>query len=278
MPLPEEGKLSIKFDSPSIKDKTGQSLFMDILVDSFKRGHKYEITRVNKQVGQTRAWIMAPSPVQVEKIEKFHVATANEIIQEHVNTNSRLIDNDKAKNKCITLVLFNLNQHKTMAETTEAIYTTMGEEAVSSIFYPNPENGRPSGVVNVECKIPIIYMKHVNKSYKLLNKYVDFTPHGGSLLGKFKPAKEDIERWGYNDVNNALVNTVNAVTTTASSSTSITKEDVAAIIAAENLKLKTEIQGEMSSLIEVIITEARTYTKKVNEGLRTAFIQQKAEA
>jgi hypothetical protein len=57
------GKMSVKFDSPSIKDKIGQSLFMDILEDSFKRGHKYEITGVNKQVGQTRAWIMAPSLV-----------------------------------------------------------------------------------------------------------------------------------------------------------------------------------------------------------------------
>jgi hypothetical protein len=120
-------------------------------------------------------------------------------------------------------------------------------------------------------------MKHVNKNYKLLNKYVDFTPHGGSLLGKFKPAKEDVERWGYNDVNNTLVNTVNVITTTANSSTSITKEDVAAIIAAENMKLKTEIRGEMSSLKEVIITEARMYTKKVNEGLRTTFIQQMIE-
>jgi hypothetical protein len=35
--------MSVKFDSP-IKDKFGQSLFLDILVDSFKRGHKYEIT------------------------------------------------------------------------------------------------------------------------------------------------------------------------------------------------------------------------------------------
>jgi hypothetical protein len=271
------GKMSIKFDSPFIKDKSGQSLFLDILVDNFKRGHKYEIPRVNKQVGQTRAWIMAPSPMQAEKIEKFHVAATNEIIQGHVNTNPRLSDDDKAKNKCITLVLFNLNQHKTVVETTKAIYSIMGEDTVNSIFYPNPENGKPSGVANVECKNPIIYMKHVNKNYKLLNKYVDFTPHGGNLLDKFKPAKEDIERWGYNDINNTLVNTINAVTTTASSSTSITKEDVAAIIAIENMKLKTEIIGEMSSLKEVIITEAKTYTKKVN-GLRTAFIQQMAEA
>ena len=161
-----------------------------------------------------------------------------------------------------------------MVETTEAIYTTMGEEAVSSIFYPNPKNGKSTGVANVECKNPIIYMKHVYKSYKLLNKYVDFTPHGGNLLGKFKPAKEDIERWSYNDVNSVLVNTINEVTTTASLSICITKEDIAAIIVAENMKLKTEIRGEMSYLKEVIITEASTYTKKVNEGLRTTFIQQ----
>ena len=74
------GKMSVKFDSLSIKNKIGQSLFMDILVDSFKRGHKYEITKVNKQVGQTRAWIMAPSIVHVEKIKKFHAAAANENI------------------------------------------------------------------------------------------------------------------------------------------------------------------------------------------------------
>jgi hypothetical protein len=82
----------------------------------------------------------------------------------------------------------------------------MGEEAISPIFYPNPENGKPSGVVNVECKNPILYMKHVHKNYKLLNKYIDFIPHRGSLLSKFKPTKEDIERWDYNDINNAVVN------------------------------------------------------------------------
>ena len=54
-------------------------------------------------------------------------------------------------------------------------------------------------------------------------------------------AKEDIESWDYNDVNSALVNTINAKTTITSSSTSIAKEDVAAIIAAENMKLKTKI-------------------------------------
>ena len=86
-------------------------------------------------------------------------------------------------------------------------------------------------------------------------------------------AKEDIESWDYNDVNSALVNTINAKTTITSSSTSIAKEDVAAIIAAENMKLKTKIWGEMSSLKEVIIAKARMYTKKVNKGLRTTFIK-----
>lgn len=107
---------------------------MDILVDTFKRDHKYEITRINKQVGQTRTWIMAPTLAHIEKIEKFRVTSSNEIIQGHVNTNLRLTDDDKAKNRCITLVLFNLNQHKTMVETIEAIYIIMGEEVVSPIF------------------------------------------------------------------------------------------------------------------------------------------------
>jgi hypothetical protein len=30
------GKMSIKFDSPNIKNKIGQALFMDMLVESFK--------------------------------------------------------------------------------------------------------------------------------------------------------------------------------------------------------------------------------------------------
>jgi hypothetical protein len=36
------GKTSVKFESPIIKDKIGQSLFMDILVESFKRGYEYD--------------------------------------------------------------------------------------------------------------------------------------------------------------------------------------------------------------------------------------------
>ena len=82
-------------------------------------------------------------------------------------------------------------------------------------------------------------MKHVYKNYKLLNKYIDFISHRGSQLGKFKPAKEDVERWDYNDINGVLVNIVNAVTTTASLSTRITKEDVATITVVKNIKLKT---------------------------------------
>lgn len=92
------------------------------------------------------------------------------------------------------------------------------------------------------------------------------------------PTKELIEKWGFNDITRAIVSTLETVQNQNSKpSSTLTKEDIVNIISNENKKLKGEIQEEMTSLKQTITHEARTYTKKVNEGLRIAFTKEMRE-
>ncbi len=89
------------------------------------------------------------------------------------------------------------------------------------------------------------------------------------------PTKEQIEAWGFNDINTALVNTV---TTLVSSTPSITKEDVISIMEESNKTMREEnkkIREEMELATEQKMKEDRLTNDAKHEELQNKmdFIQ-----
>ena len=64
-------ELSIKFKSETLMDKDTNTVFMQIVKESFRHSHKFEIIQVNKTTGEDHAYIVASSPKQKEKIIKL---------------------------------------------------------------------------------------------------------------------------------------------------------------------------------------------------------------
>ena len=67
--------LSVKVDNPLLLDTILSKLHHEVLAKSFRRGHDYEITSVQKNTKETWAWLTAATPKQVEKMEKNQIHT-----------------------------------------------------------------------------------------------------------------------------------------------------------------------------------------------------------
>ena len=89
--------LSVKISSPSLSNVTGHSLFKEVLEESFKRSQELEISGVQKNVAETWAWLVAPTPTQAEKIVRFKATFRNEIIPTTIKTGERLSITQLAK-------------------------------------------------------------------------------------------------------------------------------------------------------------------------------------
>jgi hypothetical protein len=138
----------------------------------------------------------------------------------------------------------------------------MGSNNVVSTYYPNVEDGMYNGNVNVECLHSTVYKQFLGKIPLLLGKYVEIKTYPKSLEGAFGPTKELKEKWGYNDLTKVIVGTTETIGNQSTKPLSnLTKKDIVAIVAHENMKLKGEIQTEMTFLKHTITNEAKSYKK-----------------
>ena len=135
--------LSVKISSPSLADVSGHGLFREVLEESFKRKQELEITGVQKNIKETWAWLVAPTPAQAEKIVKFKASFRNEVIQATIKTGDRLSITQLAKKNCLMLVLQGLKLTKTVEETLHEIKETMGARNITSSFFPKTK-GKPA--------------------------------------------------------------------------------------------------------------------------------------
>ena len=63
----------------------------------------------------------------------------------------------------------------------------------------------------MECLNPFVYRKFLGKEVKIGAYHVEITPHWRSLEGSEKPCKELLAKFGFEDPNMCLVNTVEAI-------------------------------------------------------------------
>ena len=88
------------------------------------------------------------------------------------------------------LVLQGLKLTKNVEETLHAIKDLMGDKNVTSSFFPKKRENLHSGSVNIECLNATVYHQFVNKTHKIHNSHVTFTPHPKSLEGTLPPTEE----------------------------------------------------------------------------------------
>ena len=70
--------LSIKITSDSIKDKSWYAVYDEVIKESLKRCHNFEITHVRKVKKSNYAWIIASSPEQAINIQKNKITYGQE--------------------------------------------------------------------------------------------------------------------------------------------------------------------------------------------------------
>ena len=280
--------LSVKINSPSLGDVTGHALFKEIVEESFKRGQELEITGVQKNTTETWAWLVAPTPTQAEKIVKFKATFRNEIIAPIIKTSERLTTTQLAKKNCLMLVLQGLKLTKTMEETLHEIKEVMGPKNISSSFFPKQRDNLHNGSVNIECLNPTVYRQFVNKTHKIHNSHVIFTPHPKSLEGTLPPSEEQQKLFGFCDINTALTNTLEAIQNAPSNQgkkprveevlTNVFKKDLKTELKNElKAELTMEFKEELATQKAEIITTANTFAQRLNSNLHEIMRKQMAE-
>ena len=236
--------LSVKITSESLIGKEWYNIFEEVVNEGFDRKYDYEITNIQKKKEMSFAWVVATSPEQAKKINTYKISMYNEIMEAKFTTRDKLTEDDKTKKNALILIIRNLNKVKSTEEIEYEIKKHMGEKNVINIFF-KMENGKHVGSCNVQCLNAAVYKKFVKKNTKILEKYVEFTPHPKSLDGINAPSQLELARLGFSDVNTALANTVEALENAPSKG--LTRQEVKSMLEEESSKLREEMAEKEES-------------------------------
>lgn len=122
---------------------------------------------------------------------------------------------------------------------------------------------------NVKCLNPFVFRKFVEKETKIRAYNVEITPHRQSLEGNDKPFKKLLIKFGFEDTNTCLVNTIEAIQNQIQEDASTTNGDDFTImkeaIEEDNKKFKLEIKKDMKKLNDDILKEAYIYADEIND-------------
>jgi hypothetical protein len=225
---------------------------------------------------------VAPIPTQAEKIVQFKATFRNEIIPITIKTGERLSTTQLAKKNCLMLVLQGLKLTKPIEESLHEIKKIMGPKNVASSFFPKQRVNLHNGSVNIECLNPIVYHQFVNKTHKIHNSHVTFTPHPKSLEGALPPSEEQQKQFAFCDINSALVYTIEAIQNAPSNHKKKTRvEDLNELKIELKIELKpeltTDFKEKMANQREDIIITTKTYAKRLNSNLQEVMRKQMAE-
>ena len=147
------------------------------------------------------------------------------------------------------------------------IRACMGEKNVLNIFFKTDDKGKLTGVCNVQCLSATVYKKFVKKNHKICNQYVEFAPHPKSLDGISKPSREELTRLGFNDMNTALANTVEAMENAPSNG--LGKKDIHQMVEEAVANGTAIVRDEMQTMETRLTSQAKffaTYAAKGSQG------------
>ena len=268
--------LTIKVNMDNIRDLVAHQLFKTVVEESFKRGHEFELAQVHKAAGESYGWLITTLPEQVEKIGRNKIPVLGELLTPVITLGDQLSRDDVIRRNCLVLLAKGLNLTKLIEPTTASLHTHFGTKNIVSVFYPRATNKIHHGVANIECLNSAVYKQHLNKSVRLLNKWVTFHPHPNSLDGSARPDEATLKKLGFADINNALADTIEALKNAPGpSQPPLDNTDIATlvkdVVLLENNKLRTEFKADMTLLQTDMRTEARTYADQINFELRGAL-------
>ena len=274
--IARSNNLSIKISNETLIGISSHALFLDVLENSFRRGHDFEIVEVQKSLPNNHAYIVAPTPFQAKKIQTLQVSTHHQILEGQVTKGPSLTSEQKARKEALTLTLYNLPILMNIEDTSLEICKVLGTKNVVSIWFHKQDGLRHNGSANVECLNPFVYRKFVGKETKIGTYHVEITPHRRSLEGNDKPPKELLIKFGFEDTNTCLVNTIEAIQNQNQEEASTKKDDVfitmKEAIEEGNKKLKLEIQKDMKVLKDDIVREAHIYADEINDKLKKQMV------
>ena len=191
--------------------------------------------------------------------------------------NPSLTLEQKAKKEALLLTLYNLPILMNVEDTSLEICKILGTKNVVSIWFHKQDGLRHNGSANVECLNPFVYRKFVGKEVKVGAYLVEITPHRRSLEGSERPSKELLAKFGFEDTNTCLVNTIEALQNQTQGEASATKGDVFTVmreaIEEGNKKLKSELHKDMKELKNDIVKEAHIYADELNEKLKKQMLE-----
>ena len=268
--------LSIKISNDTLVGITAHDLFLDILENSFRRGHKFEIVDVQKSTPNNHAYIVTPTPLQAQKIQTLQVSTHHQILEGQVTKGPSLTLEQKAKKEALILTFYNLPILMNIEDTSLEICKILGTKNVVSIWFHKQDGLRHNGSANVECLNPYVYRKFLGKEVKIGAYHVEITPHRRSLEGSEKPSKELLIKFGFEDTNTCLVNTVEAIQNQTQGEVKVTNDVLTVMkeaIEEGNKKLKIELHKDMKELKNDIVKEAHLYADEINEKLKKQMME-----
>ena len=175
-----------------------------------------------------------------------------------------------------------------MEETLHEIKEVMGPKNITSNFFPKQRDTLHNCSVNIECFNPTVYRQFVNKTHKIHNSQVSFTPHPKNLEGTMPPSEEQQKMFGFCNINTALVNTLEAIQNAPSNLGKKPREEKEAMSEFKEVlktKLKKELKAELTTEFKEelathkaeIITTANTYALNLNSNLHEVLRKQMAE-
>ena len=263
--------LSIKITSDSIKDETWFNVYDEVVNEGFKRGFKYEITHVRKGESHNFAWIVATSPEQTLNIRNNKITFGHENIDVTIG---KPTGDDLAKKNALILIAKNLNKLKPKEILETELRACMGDKNVLNIFFKTDDKGKLTGVCNIQCLSAAVYKKFVKKSHKICNKYVEFAPHPKSLDGISKPSGEELTRLGFNDMNTALANTVEAMENAPSNG--LGKKDISKMVEEAVAKGTAIVRDEMQTMETRLTNQAKNFATYAAEKAARALKKEMA--
>jgi hypothetical protein len=106
--IARNNNLSIKISNDKLIGLSFHALFLDVLENSFRRCHNFEIVEVQKNTTNNHAYIVAPTPFQAKKIQTLQVTTHHQILEGQVKNGPSLTLEQKAKKEALILTFNNL--------------------------------------------------------------------------------------------------------------------------------------------------------------------------
>jgi hypothetical protein len=126
--------LTFKINTNNIRDLVAHQLFKDMVEESFKRGHEFEIAQVQKTAGEAYGWLITTSPEQVEKIGRNKVAILGELLTPSISSCDQLSRDEVFHRNCLVLLAKGLNLTKLIEPTTASLHAHFGTKNIVSVL------------------------------------------------------------------------------------------------------------------------------------------------